>query len=179
VSVTGDVITATLSVAATASVGPRDAVVAGAVKPAALVVFDKVDAVRVTPEWNLARTGGASYPKMFAQFEAWGYMNGPDKRPNTADDIRIGQLDAAWSLEEYTATLADDDVKFVGAVDAKTGLFTPNIEGPNPQRSGERNNIGDVWVVASVTEGTTTLRGRAHLLVSPPVYMRFDPSVTP
>jgi quinohemoprotein amine dehydrogenase len=176
-TVANDVITATVSVADSAAVGPRDIVVAGAVKPAALVVYDKVDHIRVSPDWNLARTGGVNYPKMVAAFDAWGYMNGPDRRPNTADDIRVDVVDVTWSMEEYTATLADDDVQFVGQLDARTGQFTPALEGPNELRSGQRNNIGDVWVVATYSAGGTPLRGRAHLLVSPPVYMRFDPSV--
>lgn len=176
-SVASDVITATVSVADSATVGPRDIVIAGAVRPGALVVYDKVDHIRVSPDWNLARTGGVNYPKMYAAFDAVAYMNGPDKRPNTADDVRIDVVDATWSMEEYTATLEDDDVKFVGGVDAKTGMFTPNIEGPNENRSGQRNNIGDVWVVATYNADGTPLKGRAHLLVSPPVYMRFDPSV--
>jgi quinohemoprotein amine dehydrogenase len=120
-----------------------------------------------------------SFPKRLAQFEAVAYANGPDRRPGTDDDLRIDVVDAQWSLAEYTATLNDDDVKFVGRINEATGLFTPNAEGPNPQRSGERNNIGDVWVVATVSEGGQAVRGRAHLLVSPPVYMRFDPTVTP
>jgi quinohemoprotein amine dehydrogenase len=171
------VITATVSVADSAIVGPRDVVIAGAVKPGAVVVYDKVDHVRVLPEWNMARTGGVNYPKGFAYFDAWAYMNGPDKRQGTADDIRIDDVDAVWTLEEYTATLDDDDIKFVGAIDGKTGHFTPNNEGPNENRSGERNNIGDVWVVATYTGDGAPIRGRAHLLVAPPVYMRFDPSV--
>lgn len=166
-----------MSVADSATVGPRDIVIAGAVRPGALVVYDKVDHIRVAPDWNLARTGGVNYPKMYAAFDAVAYMNGPDKRPNTADDVRIDVVDATWSMEEYTATLDDDDIKFVGGVDAKTGMFTPNIEGPNENRSGQRNNIGDVWVVATYNADGTPLKGRAHLLVSPPVYMRFDPSV--
>jgi quinohemoprotein amine dehydrogenase len=176
-SVAGNVITAAVSVADTAAVGPRDLVIAGAVKPGALVVYDTVGHIRVSPEWNMARTGGVNYPKMYAAFDAWAYMNGPDKRPNTADDIKIDLVDATWSLEEYTATLDDDDIKFVGAVDAKTGTFTPNIEGPNELRSGDRNNIGDVWVVATYSGEGAPIRGRAHLLVAPPVYMRFDASV--
>ena len=76
---------------------------------------------------------------MFAHFDAWGYMNGPDKKPDTADDVKIDVVDATWSLEEYTATLDDDDIKFVGAVD-KSGLFTPNIEGPN-LRSGSATTL--------------------------------------
>ena len=137
--------------AAAAAVGPRDIVLAGAVKPGALVVYDKVDHIRVSPDWNMARTGGVNFPKMFAAFDAWGYMNGPDKKPNTADDIKIDLVDVTWSMEEYTATLDDDDIKFVGQLDAKSGRFTPAIEGPNEQRSGDRNNIGDVWVVATYT----------------------------
>jgi len=178
-SVANNVITATVSVADAAAAGPRDVVIAGAVKPGALVVYEKVDHIRVSPEWNLARTGGVNYPKMYAAFDAWGYMNGPDKKPGTPDDVKIDVVDATWSLEEYTATLDDDDVKFVGDVDAKTGTFTPNLEGPNELRSGQCNNIGDVWVVATYNADGTPVRGRAHLLVSPPVYMRFDSSVTP
>jgi len=176
-SAANNVITATVSVADAASVGPRDIVLAGAVKPGGLVVYDKIDHVRVLPEWNMARVGGVNFPKMFAAFDAWGYMNGPDKKPNTPDDIKVDIVDVTWSMEEYTATLDDDDIKFVGAIDAKTGRFTPNNEGPNENRSGERNNIGDVWVVASYTVGETPIKGRAHLLVAPPVYMRFDASV--
>ena len=46
-----------------------------------------------------------------------------------------------------------------------------------------RNNIGDVWVVAKVLgdaaggKPASTLRARAHLLVTVPLYMRFDPTV--
>jgi quinohemoprotein amine dehydrogenase len=176
-SVANNVITATVSVADAAAVGPRDIVIAGSVNPGALVVYDKVDHVRVIPEWNMARVGGVNFPKMLASFDAWGYMNGPDKKPNTPDDIKIDIVDVTWSMEEYTATLDDDDIKFVGAIDAKTGQFTPNNEGPNENRSGERNNIGDVWVVATYTVNGIPMKGRAHLLVAPPVYMRFDSSV--
>jgi quinohemoprotein amine dehydrogenase len=176
-SVANNVISATVSVADSAAIGPRDVVIAGAVKPAAVVVFDKIDHIRVLPEWNMARTGGVNYPKGFASFDAWGYLNGPDKRQGTPDDIRVDVVDVTWAMEEYTATLDDDDIKFVGEIDPKTGRFTPNNEGPNEQRSGERNNIGDVWIVGTYNGDGTPIRGRAHLLVAPPVYMRFDPSV--
>ncbi|MEZ5285508.1 MAG: quinohemoprotein amine dehydrogenase subunit alpha [Vicinamibacterales bacterium] len=182
-NVTGDVVTATVAVADDAAIGPRAIVLGSAVQPGALVVFDKVDTIRVTPDWSMARTGGVDYPKMFAQFEAWAYQNGPDGKPGTDDDIRVDQVDAVWSLEEYTATFDDEDIKFVGNINAESGLFTPNIEGPNPKRVGERNNVGDVWVVASYqppdAPNAPALRGRAHLLVTVPLYMRFDPSVIP
>ena len=45
-----------------------------------------------------------------------------------------------WSIEEYTATYDDDDKDFVGSIDAPTGLFTPNLDGPNPKRRNSANN---------------------------------------
>jgi len=183
VSVTPDVAIVTVEVAATAVVGARDLFVAGASKAKALVVFDRVDAIKVKPDWAMARIGGTSFPKMLAQFEAWAFHHGADGRPDTPDDLNLGLVDAAWSLEEYTATYDDDDIKYVGMLDAVTGRFTPNIDGPNPVRKGSRNNIGDVWVVAKYAAEPTgakpaaTVRARAHLLVTVPLYMRFDPTV--
>ena len=180
-TVAGDVITATVDVAQNAAVGPRTLVVGTVSAPVAVTVYDKIEAIRVTPGWNMARTGGVVFPKQFASFDAWAYHNGPDKKPNTADDLKLDAVTASWSVEEYKATFDDEDIKFVGAIDPASGLFTPNIDGPNPQRKGERNNIGDVWVVASFTPpgATTALRARSHLLVAPPLYIKFDPTVTP
>ena len=164
-----------LDVAQTAPIGARDVSVAGAVKPAALVVYDKIDGIRVVPQAGMARVGGAVFPKQLQQFEAIGLHNGPDGKPDTADDVTLGIVDVKWSLEEYTATFGDDDVRFVGAIDAN-GLFTPSLDGPNPKRSGNRNNVGDVWVVAELRSGdardtSKPLRARAHLLVTVPLYM--------
>lgn len=181
VSSTPDAISLMVDVAGNAGFGPRDFFVAGAARPKAVVVYDHVDAIRVAPDWSMARVGGARFPKMQAQFEAWGYHRGPDGKVGTADDVKLDLLPASWALEEYATTYDDDDVKYVGTIDAKTGLFTPNIEGPNPQRTGSRNNVGDVWVVASVpSESTSTpaaspLRARAHLLVTVPLYMQWEP----
>ena len=180
-TVAGDVITATVDVAATAAVGPRTLVVAGTAKPGAITVYDKVDAIRVTPTWNMARVGGVVFPKMLARFDAWAFNNGPDKKPGTADDLKLDAVAATWSVEEYKATFDDEDIKFVGGIDATTSVFTPNVDGPNPQRKGERNNMGDVWAVASYTPpgASAPLKGRSHLLVTAPLYMKFDPTVTP
>lgn len=182
ISVTPDVATAAIDVAANASLGARDLFVAGASKSKALVVYDRVDAIRVKPDWAMARVGGSMFPKMLAQFEAWAFHNGADGRPDTPDDLNLGLVDAAWSIEEYAATYDDDDVKHVGTLDAATGRFTPNVDGPNPVRKGSRNNIGDVWVVAKYAaeagggRPAATIRARAHLLVTVPLYMRFDRS---
>ena len=182
VSATPDVATVAVDVAAAAAVGARDLFVAGASRQKALAVYDKIDTIKVKPDWAMARVGGVTFPKMLSQFEAWGYSNGADGKPDSPDDIELGIFDAAWSMEEYAATYGDDDIKFVGTLNEATGRFTPNIEGPNPARVGSRNNIGDVWVVAKLLGDTTagkpaaTLRARAHLLVTVPLYMRFEPT---
>ncbi len=183
VSVTPEVATASVDVAAGAALGARDLFVAGASKSKALVVFDRVDHIKIKPEWAMARVGGTTFPKGFAQFEAWAFHSGADGRPDTADDLNLGIVDAAWSMEEYAAIYGDDDIQYVGTLDAATGYFTPNVDGPNPARKGSRNNVGDVWVVAKYAadagggKPATTVRARAHLLVTVPLYMRFDPTV--
>jgi quinohemoprotein amine dehydrogenase len=171
-----------VDVDANAAVGARDLFVGGASLPAALVVYDRIDALRVTPAAGLARVGGANFPKQLQQFEAVAVHNGADGKPDTKDDITIGAVDATWSIEEYTATFGDDDKEYVGAIDA-SGLFTPNIDGPNPKRKNGTNNYGDVWVVAVYTppagsesgaKGAKPLRARAHLVVTVPIYMKWD-----
>lgn len=185
VSATPDVATVVVDVAAGAVVGARDLYVAGASKVKALAVFDSIDAIKVKPDWAMARVGGVTFPKSFAQFEAWAFDNGPDGKPDTADDINLGLVNATWSLEEYAAIYGDEDIKFVGKINEATGHFTPNVEGPNLDRIGSRNNIGDVWAVAKYNpeagsgKPTATLRARAHLLVTVPLYMQFDPAVGP
>jgi quinohemoprotein amine dehydrogenase len=144
-------------------------------RPAVFIVYDRVDSLKVLPQAGLSRLGGEVFPKQVQQFEAVAFSNGPDGRPGSPDDLNLGLVNVAWSLEEYTATFGDDDVQFVGAID-QTGLFVPAVDGPNPKRSGNRNNVGDVWVVAELKPGgspggSTAIRARAHLLVTVPVYM--------
>jgi quinohemoprotein amine dehydrogenase len=176
VGATPTTITATVTIAPDAAIGSRDVFVGRASRRAALAVFDRIDYIKVAPAWNMARVGGVVFPKMLAQFEAVAYHHGPDGKPDTKDDVNLGVIDATWSLEEYTATFDDDDVAFVGSIDPETGLFTPADDGPNPRRSGNRNNVGDVWVVAAHDRpgGAGALRARAHLVVTVPLYMRWD-----
>jgi quinohemoprotein amine dehydrogenase len=182
VAATPEMVTLAVDIAADARLGPRDLMIAGAHQPAALTVYDKVDSVRVLPQAGLARVGGAAFPKQLQQFEAVAFHNGPDRQPHTTDDWNLGAVNAQWGLEEYAATFDDDDVKFVGAIDA-AGLFTPNVDGPNAERSGGRNNIGDVWVVANVSADPARgignpIRARGHLVVAPPVYINWLASGT-
>jgi quinohemoprotein amine dehydrogenase len=158
-----------------ATLGTRDLFVAGAAMRDGLLVYDKIHRIKVTPEAGMARTGGAVFPKQFQQFDVVAVNNGPDGKASTADDIDIGPVPVTWSIEEYGVTYRDDDIKFVGAID-RNGLFTPSLDGPNPARSAQRNNIGDVWVVATwqpPEAGARPVRARAHLVVTVPLYAQW------
>ncbi len=163
-----------------ASVGPRDISISGARRPESGFVYDQIHRIKVNPEWGMARVGGGPMPKGYTQFEARAYHRGTDGKAGTADDVDLGVVDATWSLEEYSATFDDDDIQYVGEIDPRTGFFTPALDGPNPERSGNRNNIGDVWVIANFSppgeQANRPLQARAHLIVTVPLYMRWDPS---
>jgi quinohemoprotein amine dehydrogenase len=177
VRTTSDSVTVVVSVDSAASAGARDFFLAGATLRGGAVVYKSVDRIAVTPIAGLARVGGIVFPKQVQQFDAIAYDNGLDGKPNTEDDLEIGPVPATWSMDEYGATFDDDDVKFVGRISPQ-GLFTPAEDGPNPKRRGERNNIGDVWVVASYQppgRAGRPLTARAVLIVTVPLYMRFEP----
>ena len=179
VSATPQLAVVELEIAKDAKPGLRDVFVAGSPASGAAVVYDKIDAIKVRPQANMARLGGANFQKGYAQFEAFGYTHGPDGKPDTPDDIELGPVDVSWSIEEFAATYGDDDKDFVGKID-QSGFFTPNIDGPNPKRHNGTNNWGDVWVVASFKGDPKPLRARAHLLVTVPLYIRYDtPEVAP
>ena len=117
--------------------------------------------IKVRPQAGMARVGGINFPKQLQQFEAFAYHNGGDGKPNTKDDLEIGPVDVTWSIEEYTATFDDKDKDYVGTLDAN-GLFTPNVDGPNPKRPLNGNNVGDVWVVATHKTGGRQAAARAR-----------------
>lgn len=177
VRATADSVTVRVNVDSAAAVGKRDLYAAGASLRDGAVVFNQISRIKVTPLAGLARVGGVVFPKQLQQFEAIAYYNGVDGKPDTDDDIEIGRVNATWSLEEYGVTYDDDDLKFVGSLDQR-GLFTPNVDGPNQQRSHNRNNIGDVWAVASYQppdKSARPLKARAHLVVTVPLYTKFVP----
>jgi quinohemoprotein amine dehydrogenase len=158
-----------------AAVGGRDLFAFGSLVENALVVYDEVDRIVVTPATGMARTGGAAFPKGYQTFEAVGFADGPDGEAGTDDDLALGRIDVSWHVEEYAATFGDDDIDFVGSM-GQNGVFDPAPDGPNPDRAGNRNNIGDVWVVATHRAASgDELTARAHLIVTVPLYMRFEP----
>ena len=172
----GDMVLARIAVDEDAVPGARDVYVDGRAVPGVFTVYRQVDRIAVEPRVGLARLGGgAHFPKGYVQFQAVAFADGPDGKPETTDDLNLGQADVTWSLEEYAAVFDDDDLDYVGTLD-HDGLFEPAVDGPNPSRSGARNNVGDVWVVAAFQgPDGAEVRGRAHLVVTVPLYMRWEP----
>ena len=170
-------IVAELDVAANAVPGKRDVVFKRSVLESAIAVYDRVDYIKVVPETSIARLGSDVHPKGYEQFEAIAYQRGADGKNATADDIDLGPVDVAWSVEEFLSTYGDDDKNFVGQL-SQSGLFTPASDGPNPKRKFSRNNYGDVWVVATAKnekdkEGKP-LTARSYLIVTVPTYINWD-----
>jgi quinohemoprotein amine dehydrogenase len=161
-------IVVTATVTANAKPGLRTVRV-GDVSGPSFAVYNKLDHLRVTPGNAVARMGGGGgfIAPVAAQFEAVGYLNGPDGKPGTADDIRVGVFPALWTVEPYDATAAEArDEVFAGQISPE-GRFIPAPAGPNPKRKFGGSNAGNLNVAASVKDGAQALTGKAHLIVSP------------
>lgn len=180
-----------------------------------VTIYDAIDYLRVEPVEGFARVGRDGEPrdpdvrpKQRERLEAVAMCRGKDGKPNTADDLRVGVVPARWSIAEMPVRENDDDAAYVGTIDATTGRFTPAMDGPNPNRKGNANNIGDIFVVAEADVVTAmrpaepskptpesgpaskptkkvkpesppvvasrTFKVRSHLLVSVPIFVRWD-----
>ena len=169
-----------VDVAKDAVPGKRDLVIGNAVLEGAIAVFDKVDYIKVLPEASMARLGGdekSVHPRGYQQLEAVAFQRGEDGKLHTGDDIELGPVEVTWSVEEFYSVFGDDDKEFVGTLNSN-GLFTPNLDGPNPQRKFSRNNYGDIWVVATAKnekdKDGKPLVGKSYLVVTVPTYIRWD-----
>ena len=130
-----------------------------------LVTYSRPDRISISPELAMARVGGGGgpIPKAPAQFEAMGWLNGPDGQPATGDDIALGAFPANWSTANFDdEAIRMQDAKYAGQIDQR-GLFTPGEAGPNPERPMSTNNVGNLKVIATVEAGDAPLTAEAHL----------------
>lgn len=129
----------------------------------------RTDRITVDPPYQVARVGdgGGPIPKEYAVFDAVAWSNGPDGKPETADDVRIGAVPARWRAEPWNELAREErDVEFAGVMDPSTGVFTPGDAGPNPARKYGTNNAGNLKVIATVQDGERELTGEAQLIVT-------------
>jgi quinohemoprotein amine dehydrogenase len=166
--------TVQISVAPDAKIGHREVRFGTTTGKDLFTVYDTVDYIRVLPDQAMARVGGERLPKKLTQFEARAFSKGSPRATNTSGDLDLGPVKVTWRVNEAASSIDDNDIKYVGSIDAN-GLFTPAVEGPNPERFRSTNNAGDVWVEASYTPvagDTQTLTARAYLVVAVPLYRR-------
>jgi len=182
VSAANDQVVVEVDVAEGAAPGKRDIAVRRSFTPGAITVFDKVDYIKINPDKAMARLGGVKFPKGYQQFEAIAWNRGPDNKPQTPDDLNLGPVDVEWAIEEFPSIYDDDDKNYIGSL-SRTALFTPAIEGPNPKRKFERNNYGEVWVVAtyrskdaapSAGKDAKPMTARSYFVVTVPLYVKWD-----
>jgi quinohemoprotein amine dehydrogenase len=145
----------TVDVAPGTELGARSVAFADQPDGAQVTLYDTVDYVRVRPRQGLARIGGARdqgarMPNQIERFEAVAVHRGKDEKLHTDDDVDLFVVKPRWGLAEFRVRDNDDDVQFVGSIDPATGVFTPGIDGPNPARKWQANNLGDVFATAEV-----------------------------
>ncbi len=134
-----------------------------------ITVYDQVASLKVIPAFQVARVGGnnSSTPKIEAAFEAEAWAAGTDGVAGTEDDVRIGFMPATWSVAPFDdASAADNDVHFSGRMNAASGVFTPALAGPNPERRMSTNNAGNLKVIAHVDDDGRTVTADGQLIVT-------------
>jgi len=155
--------------------GRRDVAVGSVAHAGAFVVYRDVDAVRVEPELAIARVGGGPIAGVPAQFDAFGYLSGPDGKSGTGDDIALGRVEANWRVEPFDEIAVEmDDTAFAGEIDS-SGRFHPAEAGPNPKRRYSTNNTGRLRVVAEIGDGDAVVSDNSELVVT--VQRWIDPAI--
>ena len=152
-----------VKVAADAALGMQ-AVQVGKAKGAELAVYKAIDNIKVVPDYSIARLGGngGTVEKVEGRFdaEAWA-LNAQ------GEAYRVGVMPATWSVDAWDEkAVAADDLRFAGTMDADSGVFTPAGAGPNPERKMMASNVGNLKVIAKVTEDGKTHEGESHMVVT-------------
>jgi quinohemoprotein amine dehydrogenase len=157
-------IIAEVDVAADASLGKRGIAFRRFVLPEAVAIYDRIDYLKVTPDSIVSAFGDRTHPRGYQQFEAIGYQRGADNKLHTADDVALGPVNAAWSVQVFHA--AEDSKSDVVGSMSPAGLFTPASDNPNINF--------DTWVVATATgekdQKDRPLVGKSYMVVTVPAY---------
>lgn len=157
-------VTYRVKVAADADLGLRTASI-GSVKGGQLALYDKVETVKVLPDYSIARIGGngGTTEKVEGRFDAEAWAVGADgKTP-----YRVGIMPASWTVAAFDETAEKlEDVRFAGKMQSETGIFTPGDAGPNPERQMSSSNVGNLKVIAEVDDAGRKLQGEGQLIVT-------------
>jgi quinohemoprotein amine dehydrogenase len=157
-------IVAELDIDADAPLGKHKVTFRGSSLLAAMAIYDRIDYIKVTPDSTVAAFGDRTHPKGYRQFEAVGYQRGPDGRSHTSDDVALGPVDVAWTVQIFHAAEGSNSDS-VGTMNA-VGLFTPADVNPNLNF--------DVWAIATTRNekdrNGAPLVGKSYMVVTVPTY---------
>lgn len=158
----------TLTVGKNVPVGPVTLTVKGTAYKNPILIYDKIDGIRIMPALGRARvSSGAAYPPQGVQFTARAVHFGADGKADTADDLMLEPVDAEWRLAEEVTRENDDDLKYLNAP-MVNGLYTPvTTYGPIESRVQRREGVGLIAVVAEY-EG---FEAKAKLAVTVPDFI--------
>ena len=146
--------------------------VKGVAYDAKLVVYDKVDGIKIFPALGRARvSSGAAYPPMGVQYVARALAFGADGKAGTADDLILEPVEAKWTLSEEVTREGDEDLKYLKAP-IHGGLYTPvTTYGPIAQRPQKREGVGLIAVNASAKINGKQFKDKALLVVTVPDFI--------
>jgi quinohemoprotein amine dehydrogenase len=137
-----------------------------------LKIFDKIDAISISPRIGRARvSSGAAYPPQGVQFVARAINFGADGKKGTPDDLVLEPVEAKWELSEEKTREDDDDMKYLNAP-ISNGLYTPvTTYGPIKTRKQNREGVGLIAVTAMYQDQSKHLSDKVRLAVTVPDFI--------
>ncbi len=131
-----------------------------------------MDYLSISPATGRARVnGGVNYPAEGLQFQALAYSRGADA-DDPLDDYLLGAVDAVFSLAEEETRPGDDDLTYVGAIEAD-GTYLPTGDyNPIPARAYGGEGTGMVKVIAKYTRGVNSYSAEGRLVVTVPDFIQ-------
>ena len=131
----------------------------------------QIDYIKVTPQMGRARIyGGQKFPAEGVQYEAIAYSNG-NNALNPADDIELGPVPATFKLSEDVTRPGDDDLRYVGEIEADGTYLPVGNYDPIPARKYSREAVGMVYVNAQYERDGQTYHAKAKLAVCDPDFI--------
>lgn len=137
-----------------------------------LQLAPRIDYLSISPATGRARVnGGINYPAEGVQFQAFAWSGGTDV-DSPSDDFLLGPVAADFSLAEEITRPGDDDLVYLGAIEAD-GTYLPGSDyNPIPSREYGGEGTGMVKVMAQYTRGTTSYTAQGRLVVTVPDYIQ-------
>lgn len=138
----------------------------------ALTLAPRIDYLSISPATGRARVdGGVNYPAEGVQFQAFAHSSGADA-DDPQDDYPLGPVAAVFSLAEEESRSGDDDLVYLGAIEAD-GTYLPSGDyNPIPAREYGGEGTGMVKVIANYTRGANSYTAEGRLVVTVPDYIQ-------